>query len=275
MTHRDVLPEQPDQLAELAGFAEMVAETALSFLEERRGRSAPTLAEQIVAGAVQVIPGTIAAAVENLDAEGLMHAPVMEGDDVARAVMRAQNETGQGPCLQALRAGERVVVDDVEADPRWPEFSARATELGIRAMVCVPMVAAGRTMGILSLLSDGPRFHGDEDTPVLASVFAAHAAVAMTGASRVEDVVAALGNRDVIGQAKGILMERFKITPDVAFTMLVRTSSATNLRLGQVCTQLCLTGVLLPDPPRAKRSRPSARGVGDVTESTLEVRSEG
>lgn len=273
MTHGDELHVQPDELVELEGFAELVAETALSFLEERRGRPAPTLVAQIVAGAVQVIPGAIAAAVENLDAEGLMHAPVMEGDDVARSVMHAQNETGQGPCLDALRTGERVVVDDLTTDRRWPEFAARVVELGIRAMVCAPMVAGGRSQGILSLLSDGAGFHGDEDTPVLASVFAAHAAVAMTGASRVEDVVAALGNRDVIGQAKGILMERFKITPDVAFAMLVRTSSRTHLKLGEVCSQLCLTGVLLPDPPRVRRSRSAAAPAAEVTDFTLDVRS--
>lgn len=257
MTQRD---EQPNRLTDLTGFAELVAETALSFLEEDRSKPAITLVEQIVAGAVLVIPGTIAAAVETLDEQGRLHAPIFAGDDVARSVKDAQNDTEQGPCLDALRDNKRVVVDDLRVDSRWPVFSARAAELGVRAMVCVPMEAAGRQIGVLSLLSDGPEFLGDEDTPVLASVFAAHAAIALTGASRVEEVVAALGHRDVIGQAKGILMERFKIAPDVAFAMLVRTSQRSNLKLREVCAQLCLTGVLLPDPVRKRRPRPATEG---------------
>lgn len=257
MTTRD---EQPNRLADLTGFAELVAETALSFLEEKRNSPALSLVEQIIAGAVLVIPGTIAAAVETLDDHGRLQAPILAGDEVARSVMDAQNETEQGPCLDALRDSKRVVVDDLRIDSRWPQFSARAAELGVLAMVCVPMEAAGRQIGVLSLISDGPEFLGDEDTPVLAAVFAAHAAIALTGASRVEEVVAALGHRDVIGQAKGILMERFKIAPDVAFAMLVRTSQRTNLRLREVCSQLCLTGVLLPDPVRSKRRRPAAEG---------------
>ena len=76
----------PVERGELAGFAELVAETALSFLDESENGSARTLLEQIVAGAVLVIPGTTAAAVESIDPDGRLHAPVAEGDDVARSV---------------------------------------------------------------------------------------------------------------------------------------------------------------------------------------------
>jgi len=164
--------------------------------------------------------------------------------------------------LDALRDNKQVVIDDLETDTRWPSFTARAKELGIRSMICTPMEAAGRRLAVLSLISRSAEFVEDEDTPVMATVFAAHAAVAMTGARQVLEINGALTGRDVIGQAKGILMERFKITPDVAFAMLVRTSSVTNIKLRAVCDQLCLTGVLLPDPPRGRRIRPAPDGVG-------------
>ena len=184
----------------------------------------------------------------------------MVGDDITRAVMTAQNDTGQGPCLDALRDGKQVVADDLRVDLRWPQFAAQALKVGIRSMICTPLVADGRTLGELSLMSRTPGFvPTPDDSPTMATVFAAHAAIAMTGARRVEDIMTALGNRDVIGQAKGILMERFKITPDVAFAMLVRTSSRTNRKLRTVADQLCLTGVLLSDPPRA--TRPETRDV--------------
>ena len=172
--------------------------------------------EQIVAGALLIIPGTAAAAVETLDRRGRLQAPVMVGDDITRAVMTAQNNTGQGPCLDALRDGKQVVVNDLRVDLRWPKLAAHALKVGIRSMICTPLVADGRTLGELSLMSRTPRYHHPDDSPAMATVFAAHAAhaaIALTGARRVEDIVAALGHRDVIGQAKGILMERYKITP--------------------------------------------------------------
>ncbi|HEY5882827.1 MAG TPA: GAF and ANTAR domain-containing protein [Nakamurella sp.] len=261
MGHQDGPPEPVEDLdryGELTGFAELVAETALSFLDGTDSGSARTLVEQIVAGAVLVIPGTAAAAVENVDPQGRLHAPIAEGDGVARSVMDAQNDTGQGPCVDALRNNKQIVTDDLATDPRWPLFSARATDLGVRSIVCTPMEGAGRRLGVLSLMSRAAEYVRDEDTPTMAAVFAAHAAVALTGARRVEDINGALTSRDVIGQAKGVLMERFKITPDVAFAMLVRTSSVTNLKLRAVCDQLCLTGVLLPDPPRARRGPPGS-----------------
>lgn len=260
MDHQDGSPESTgaERYAALTGFAELVAETALSFLDDTETGTASPLLEQIVAGAVLVIPGIAAAAVETIDRDGRLHAPVAEGDAVARSVMDAQNDTGEGPCLDALRDHKQVVVDDLDTDPRWPLFTARAADLGIRSLVCTPLEAAGRRLGVLSLMSRDAEFVADEDTPNMATVFAAHAAIAMTGARRVEDINAALTSRDIIGQAKGILMERFKITPDVAFAMLVRTSAVTNRKLRDVCDQLCLTGVLLPDPPRRGRRRPQA-----------------
>lgn len=260
MSDQEGRPEPADDLeeyAELIGFAELVAETALSFLEETEHQPL-TLVEQIVAGAIVVIPGTAAAAVENLDQQGRLHAPIAEGDEVARSVMDAQNDTGEGPCLDALRTHKQVVADDLRTDVRWPLFSARAAELGVRSIICTPLEAAGRRFGVLSLMSRAAEFVQEEDTPTMASVFAAHAAVALTGERRVQDINGALDSRDVIGQAKGILMERFKINPEVAFAMLVRTSSVTNLKLRVVCDQLCLTGVLLPDPPRSRRRGPGS-----------------
>ena len=135
---------------QVPGFAELVAKTALSFLDETGGGPARTLVEQIVAGAVLVIPGTVAAAVENLDEQGRLYAPDMEGDAAARSVMEAQNEAGEGPCRDALRDNKQIVTDDLATDPRWPSFSARATELGMRAIVCTPMEADGRRLGVLS-----------------------------------------------------------------------------------------------------------------------------
>ncbi len=246
--------------ADLIGFAELVAELAVSFLDEHRPGPQRTLVEHIVAGAVSVIPGTLAAAVETMSPAGILEAPVAENDVVARAVRQAQNAALQGPCLDALRNIKQVVVLDVARDDRWPGLAAAAASGGVKAIVCTPMEVDGRLVGALSLFSDADGY--DDEVLTLARIFAAHAGVALTGARRIEDVNAALSSRDVIGQAKGILMERFKVTPDVAFAMLVRTSANTNTKLRAVCDELCRTGVLLRDPPRRPRPRPAAVPAG-------------
>ena len=231
------------------GFAELMAELAVSFSRKAHpGR--PDLAEQIIAGAVAVVPGVLAAGVLTLNSDGVLAAPVMCGDAVARAVMDAQNQAGQGPCMDAWSDEKQVVVVDVAADLRWPVFSGLIAGLGVRSMVCTPISVKGARVGVLSLVGDGIDFGDvDEDTAMLARVFAAHAGVAMTGEQRALDATAALSTRDVIGQAKGIVMERFGVTADAAFAMLVRASADTNTKLRTVCDRLCHTGFLKPPTP--------------------------
>lgn len=236
-------------VTDVDGFAELMAELAVSFSRERKSVQPSDLLEQIVAGAVAVIPGVRVAAVLTLTANGMLAAPVARGDQVARAVMDAQNTARQGPCIDAWRDDKQVVVIEMAADLRWPAFSASVAGLGVRSMVCTPITVKGVRAGVLSLIGDGIDFDDVNDTAALARVFAAHAGVAMTGEQRAQDATDALSTRDVIGQAKGILMERFGLTADAAFAVLVRASSDTNTKLRTVCDQLCLTGNLRPKGP--------------------------
>lgn len=244
------LPPEP------AGFAELVADLALAYADLRDPKRL-SLVEQIVTGAIAVIPGVVAAAVETLDRQGRLAAPVLVGHDVARAVMDAQNDLADGPGLQALRDQKQIVVDDLAADGRWPAVAAAAASAGVKSVLCTPMEVNGRSLGVLVLLGGDISF-GDpaEDSAVLARVFAAHAALALSGSATSGQMATALESRDLIGQAKGILMERFHLAPDAAFALLVQTSSHTNTRLRAVCEQLCDTGEL-PSDRRAPRPSPA------------------
>ncbi len=248
---------------DVTSFAEQVADVAVSFLDER-DPDRLTLTAQIAAGAVAVIPGVVAAAVQTLSEAGRRQAPVMEGDSVASHLMDLQDALGEGPCVDALRSGHQVLAGDLAEEMRWREFSSQALILGVRAVLCIPLEVNGQQIGVLSLFSAEADFAGADsrdDIGVLARVFARHATAALVWARRVQDIHVALGNRDVIGQAKGILMERFKVTPDVAFAMLVRISANTNIKLRLVCDEFCQTGVLPPDPQkRPRRSRPGLHG---------------
>ena len=76
-------------------------------------------------------------------------------------------------------------------------------------------------------------------------LLAAHSALAIAAATTSADLRIALESRDVIGQAKGILMERFKITSTEAFDLLITASQHTNRKLRDVAADLTDTGALL------------------------------
>ena len=163
--------------------------------------------------------------------------------DLPRAVDRAQYETGQGPCLDTLYQQRTARVPDMAAEARWPEFAARALELGVGSMLSVRLFVRGEDLGALNLFNaDAAGF--DEESEHVALLFASHAAIAMAGAQQQEQLRAAIEFRDLIGQAKGILMERYKITADQAFQMLARTSQNSNRKLRDVAAHLADQGTI-------------------------------
>jgi GAF domain-containing protein len=158
-----------------------------------------------------------------------------------------QDATGEGPCLDAIWQQETVRVDDLASDPRWPVLGPRAAERGIRSMLCLQLFVHRDTLGALDLLGRAPSAFTDESEHV-GLLLASHAAIAAADAHHFENVTSALVNRDVIGQAKGILMERFKITSDQAFAVLAKVSQDTNRKVSAIAEDLARTGMWTPGP---------------------------
>jgi GAF domain-containing protein len=166
-------------------------------------------------------------------------------DPLVLAVDELQYSTGEGPCLSAAADHEAVVVvDDLTTDARWPVFSASAHSHGIRSMLSFHLYTDRDALGGLNLYSRSPHAFTPEsvDAGVL---LAAHSAVAIAAATTRTDFLAVLESRDVIGQAKGILMERRKITSTAAFDLLITASSHSNRKLRDVAAELIETGVLV------------------------------
>jgi GAF domain-containing protein len=162
-------------------------------------------------------------------------------DDLPARVAEVQTETGEGPCLECIERRAPIRVDDLAAEQRWSRFTARIASEPFASMLSVPLLAAGEALGSLSVYSATPgvfSFASDE----LGLALADHAAVAIAGARDTEGLLQALDHRDVIGQAKGILMERHKVTAEQAFEMLIRASQALNVKLRDVAAQLAATG---------------------------------
>jgi len=168
-------------------------------------------------------------------------------DDVPRKVDAIQYETSEGPCLDAIRDHEVFETGDLGAESRWPQFSGRAQrETGITSMLCFRLFVEGGTLGALNLYSKAADAF-DEGSRTVGLVFAAHAAVALSTAIHEEQMDEALQSRDLIGQAKGILMAREGVSAKEAFDMLRRASQRLNVKLRDVAGQMVETTETAPD----------------------------
>ena len=221
------------------GLADRLGELARALEHERD--TAETLSA-IVRAAVQTVPGAGHASISVIRRRREVETRAAS-DEVAVAADLAQYESGQGPCLDALYEQQTVRLPDVRAEHRWPSFTQRAQELGLGSMLAVQLFVDDDDLGALNLSSPDPRAF-DEESEHVAHLFAAHAAVAMASAQERDLLRRAVSSRQRIGQAQGILMERFSITEDQAFSLLVSISQDRNRKLTAVAVELVRSGQL-------------------------------
>jgi len=216
--------------------------------EAARGLQRQTSPEQVLDGVVklarEMVPGADEATITMVRKDGHCYSAAATSA-LASDFDVLQDETGEGPCLDAIWQQETVRVDDLGSDPRWPVLGPRAAERGVGSMLCLQLFVHRDTLGALDLLARSKRAFTDESEHV-GLLLASHAAIAAADAHHLENVTSALVNRDVIGQAKGILMERFKFTPDEAFRVLAKVSQDTNRKVSAVAEDLARTGMWTP-----------------------------
>lgn len=165
-------------------------------------------------------------------------------DDRADRVDAIQYEHGQGPCLQAIETGAAVRVESFDDETRWHEFIERARVEGIKASYSVPLTVQNDVVvGSLNFYSCGSAF--DERDRRIGDLLAAQAAVGLRNAQTfaealdmVDQLNEALLSRDLIGQAKGMLMARHGLDSDGAFEALRTASQHRNIKLRDVATQV-------------------------------------
>jgi ANTAR domain-containing protein/GAF domain-containing protein len=196
--------------------------------------------QEIVSSAVDTIPGVDAGSI-SMTQHGRIETRCPTSD-VIRKLDETQGELREGPCIAAIDdpspSGVLVAQDFAGADAeRWPHFAPRAVEAGYRALMSTDLSADGGVRAALNLYSEGPDAF-DEHAQTLAGLFGVQASLLLYGADTAMHLQRAVDSRDLIGQAKGILMERFKIEGETAFQMLVRTSQDTNIKLTAVAQWL-------------------------------------
>jgi GAF domain-containing protein len=153
---------------------------------------------------------------------------------------RLQLEYGGGPCVPVSRQHDSVLVCDTVVDRRWPRWSPRVAELGLRSVLTVRLFTTRSTLGALNLYGIRPDQFTAADEAT-ARLLARHAAVAVAVVREASTLAQAVEARTLIGQAQGLLMERFAIDADQAFAVLRRYSQDNNVKLRVVADKLVTT----------------------------------
>jgi transcriptional regulator with GAF, ATPase, and Fis domain len=204
--------------------------------------------EGIVTAVTKTVPGAEDAGVSVR--EGAQLRTVAATSDLVQRLNEIEHHLGEGPCVQAELEHRVYRIDDMAHESRWPRFAAAAADAGIKSMLGYRLFITGRTLGALDLYSSKSDAF-DTDAELIGELFAAHAAVAMIGSTQQAEWKAALGSRDVIGMAKGILMQREHLTDDRAFDLLARTSQKANIKVQDIAAWL------------VAQANEAARGIGN------------
>ncbi|UVF80423.1 GAF and ANTAR domain-containing protein [Gordonia mangrovi] len=197
----------------------------------------PLALDELAAGAAELIPGAQYAAVTVATDNNIVDTPAATHrypailDDI-------QHDVREGPYLQLAMDKEPIRIDDLEQETRWPTYCRLALErTPIRSLLKFPLASSTHTLGALTVCSDTPHAY-DEHAFDVAHAYATHASLAWDALRRKEQFATALATRDIIGQAKGIIMERYRCSADHAFGLLKKLSQETNRPLRDVARQL-------------------------------------
>lgn len=232
------------------------------------------MSERTVAGVLSTIAGALAevvpaghlVSVTLLAPDGRLHTPAGT-DPLGVELDRLQERFDEGPCLEAARTPGLAYTysGDLANDRNWTRFGPAAADLGFRSVLSTAMprdTTPRRLAGALNVYSRRAGALGEQIDRDRALLLATHAslAVAQTEAVHRAELVQtqlrqALDTRDVIGQAKGILMHSRGISADEAFELLRRTSQDLNIKLAELARTLATHHTELEprDPDRTVR----------------------
>jgi hypothetical protein len=236
-------------------FAEQFAVLTATLLH---ATSVAEVLTQVVTAAHRLIPGADLVSVTLRSPDGRFYTPV-ETDPVASELDQVQYDTGEGPCLTASRPDGPGYVrsEDLANEPAWPRFAPRAAERGFSAVLSTALVPDAQPPRLGGALNVYARHRGvlDQHAQDVALLLATHATLALAGTEAVTQsqlreaqLRRAIESRDVIGQAKGILMQRRGISADEAFDLLRRTSQDLNVKLAALAETLASRHTELDTP---------------------------
>ncbi|WP_134147986.1 GAF and ANTAR domain-containing protein [Mycobacteroides salmoniphilum] len=211
-------------------FSAKMADVARRMQEEHS--SVEMTLRSITAAALENVPGVEQAGITLVTGEYTVESRAATSE-LPRILDEVQQELKEGPCVQAAWEHETVYAADLTQTTPWPEFAKAAVKLGVRSMLSFQLFTHGENLGALNLYSRTPHAFGTESYDA-GLALATHAAIVLVAAQRESQWVSALASRDIIGQAKGMLMERFNIGAAQAFTLIRQLSQESNTKLVDV-----------------------------------------
>ncbi|TFV63312.1 UNVERIFIED_ORG: ANTAR domain-containing protein [Bacillus sp. AZ43] len=198
--------------------------------------------DSLVRWAVEQIPGAEACGL-TLERAGRGTTVTYSGELAARGDER-QYDLDDGPCLEAMRTGRVVAVQDMTQDGRWGGYPERAVEAGVRSSLSFPLALGELSRGALNLYAGRPQAFTDADEAP-GRFWAGQASGAVTVAWRmaerermVDDLTQGMVSRQEIGQAIGLLMAQRRCTADEAFELLKGASQRSNEKLRDIARRL-------------------------------------
>lgn len=196
--------------------------------------------EEIAELAVGEIRGCEFAGISVLHGQGDVSTPAATHAVVEEAD-RLQYSLGEGPCLEAIHDRDVYFVDDTTMETRWPRFMASVADLGMRSMMSVQLFTRREVLGGMNLYSTEVKAF-DPASARFGELLAAHAAVALASARNEENLRGAIRTRERIGEATGILMERYKVGSQEAFSLLAKASQNLNTKVRDLAEEIVRTG---------------------------------
>lgn len=209
--------ERPDHAV-----APWIAELAAALVA---GTGTDDVLGKVTSAAVALVAGADVAKLSVIDHGNLRS--IAATSHLAVLLDGAQQAGGQGPCLDAISAHIAIRCGDLRTDVRWPQFATSAASAGLRSVLSCPLDAPGATLSLFGFEPEAFAVQSD----AIGSMLANHAAIALIKEGHERQFKAALASRDVIGQAKGMIMERLGVEAPHDFAMLKEMSQATNTRV--------------------------------------------
>jgi GAF domain-containing protein len=188
---------------------------------------------------------------------GRKPATVAATDPLAVAVDEIQYEQGYGPCLDAGRADQVLLISDMSTETRWPTYTPGAWEHGVRSSLSIPLPVENYLVGALNNYATGINAFSQESIAI-GTALAAHLTAALSFAEsshghrlRAENLEKAMRSREVIEQAKGMIMAQQKCSADAAFNLMRKLSMDENIKLQDLAVSIVSSAsgqpIRLPD----------------------------
>jgi GAF domain-containing protein len=246
--------------------ADSTSMTTLGYAERARtiaktSSPADTIAA-IVALALECVDCDYAS-VTVVNADGSVET-VASSDQLVDRADALQYELGEGPCLTAAEHGGLWAVAETGTDPRWPRWGPQAAALGLHSILSVHLFTDRTMLGALNLYAERSHQYSDDDIQT-AQIVAAHASVGLARSRSEQNLWHAVDARHVVGQAQGILMERFSLGSEQAFSVLRQYSQHYNIKIHDIAVHLLATGEMPPhDRSTGLPAQPKTAGPGEI-----------